>query len=240
MDETSFVTTTSESFESDVSIPPLQTQLAYATLSSVFLLDLKDIPNAAYLRSIEPQTMTVCLVVGIIAISQPRTITTRKGGRTIELVEMLVGDDTRTGFGINIWLQPVPTRDSNASRTAKIDNLRDAVLQLRPRDVILATRVALGSYQGKVYGQSLRRGLTSLDLLYRAVVDARDTRGALTAKEVAANAHGSMQFTKVEKVRDWVVQFIGTATMTAQSREEKRTRSGREKTRLPVLPPDTQ
>ena len=63
------------------------------------LSDLEDIPNAAYLKSISPQTMTVNLIVGIISIAEPRTIRTRWGS-TKSLVELLVGDETKSGFTI--------------------------------------------------------------------------------------------------------------------------------------------
>lgn len=182
-------------------------RLARLKLISSHLSDLKDLPNAAFLYSITPQTMTVDLVVGVISISQPRMVKTRRGGREVELVEIVVGDDSRAGFGINIWLSPAQER-----RTFELTNehLRNDTLQLRPRDVVLARQVALCSFRGKVYGQSLRRGMTSLDLLYRNVVDKNDRRGAFKPKDFWDGGERDCQMTKVQKVKDWVLQFVGS------------------------------
>ena len=182
-------------------------QLARLKLMSSHINDLKDLPNAAFLYSINPQTMTVDLVVGIISISQPRMLKTRRGGREVELVELLVGDDSRAGFGINIWLSPAQESRNSGPRDK---HLRNDALQLRPRDVVLAKHVALCSFRGKVYGQSLRRGMTSLDLLYRNVVDRNDMRGAFRAKDFRDAGVGDCQMTKVQKVKDWVLQFVGS------------------------------
>ncbi|KAL1997597.1 hypothetical protein VTN02DRAFT_1379 [Thermoascus thermophilus] len=66
--------------------------------------DLQDLPSAGYLRSIVPQTMTVNLIVGIIAVYPPRRVTTRRWKREMDVVELVVGDETRTGFGLTFWL----------------------------------------------------------------------------------------------------------------------------------------
>ena len=216
--------------------PHAEGQLTRSRLISSHLSDLKDMPNAAYLRSITPQTMTVNLVVGIISISQPRTIKTRKGGRSIELVELLVGDDTKAGFGINIWLPP--TQESNHS-APQADDLRTQTLQLRPQDVVLAKTVALSSFRGKVYGQSLRRGMTTLDLLYRNVVDGSDTRGAYGAAELEQGAIGSEpQVRRVRDVKDWVMRFVGANTGALPAGQSSKAHLAG-KGRMQVLPNDT-
>ncbi|CAF9911937.1 MAG: hypothetical protein ALECFALPRED_007773 [Alectoria fallacina] len=214
---------------------PAEAQLSRSRLTSSHLSDLKEMPNAAYLHSITPQTMTVNLVVGIISISQPRTIRTRKGGRLVELVEMLVGDDTKAGFGINIWLPP--SQESNHSALQGSD-LRTQTLQLRPQDVVLAKTVALSSFRGKVYGQSLRRGMTTLDLLYRNVVDGDDTRGAYSADELKEGAINEPQVRKVRDVKDWVMRFVGVNTGALPSGKVSKARPAGEK-RLQALPEDT-
>ena len=234
----SFSTTTeTDSFESFISDAHSQKQIVDARLHSGAIVDLKDIPNAAYLHSIVPQTITVNLAVGVISVSEPRRIIPRKGRRVIELVEMLVGDDTRAGFGVNIWIPPAQAQISNGPRALENNILRDEVLQLRPRDVILARRVALGSFRSKVYGQSLRRGMTSLDLLYRNLVDAQDTQGAFKAKDLDANTDGSDQLGKVKRVKDWVVQFVRAGS--AGSKGEKAPKLDPTKTVRPSLPLDT-
>ena len=210
-------------------------QLARSRLISSHLSQLKDMPNAAYLQSITPQTMTVNLVVGVISVSPPRTITTRKGGRSIELVEMLVGDDSKAGFGINIWLPPSPESNHPAPQDG---DLRTQTGNLRPQDVILARNVALGSFRGKVYGQSLRRGMTTLDLLYRNVVDGHDASGAYRAGELEHGAFYEPQVRKVRDVKDWVIRFVGgnTGALPVGRVSESRPANGDQ---MQALPNDT-
>ena len=210
-------------------------QLARSKLVSSHLSDLKDMPNAAYLYSITPQTMTVDLVVGIISISQPRTVKTRRGGREVELVEILVGDDSRAGFGINMWLSPVEERINPGPRN---EHLRNETLQLRPRDVVLARQVALCSFRGKVYGQSLRRGMTSLTLLYRNVVDKDDRKGTFRAKDFREQGVRDCQMTKVQKVKDWVLQFVGSNAGMAPFAKTSTSRF-KKQAQLERLPNDT-
>ena len=164
------------------------------------LTDLRDIPNAAYLRSINPQTMTVNLIFGIISIPLPRLINTRRGGKRVELIEMIVADETRAGFGINLWLPPIEVQ---------IQGLGPVAATLRPQDIILARNVALSVFRSNVYGQSLRRDLTKLDLLYRNVVDKHDNEGVYSAKNLGNAALKDPQIIKVRKVREWVMQFVG-------------------------------
>lgn len=211
-----------------------QEQVVRSRLATAYLSDLRDMPNAAHLRSIVPQTMTVNLVVGIIAISQPRTIITRRGGRSVDLVEILVGDSTRSGFDINIWL---PSLEGDYRPVQGKRTPRSEVLQLRPQDVVLARTIALSSFNGRVYGQSLRRNMTTLDLLYRNVVDADDERGTYRAKDLEVEAIADPQVSRVKKVKDWVMQFVGNGARLPASNNGLMPRMKREY--LQVLPSDT-
>ncbi len=224
-----------QSFESsELEIHP-QKQAVHARLHSASVSDLKEIPDSTYLRSIIPQTMTVNLVVGVISLSQPRRIMPRNGGRPVELVEILVGDESHAGFNINIWTPPAEGQDSNISRNQENYNLRNEVSQLRPRDIILARRVALNSFKNQVYGQSLRRGMTSLDLLFRKTIDVEDSRGVFGAKELDGNFEESDQLHKVRRVKDWVTQFIaGSAPSKA-----KKSSFHSKKPAFTILPLDT-
>ena len=192
-------------------------QLIRSKLTSSHLTNLRDVPNANYLRSITPQTMTINLVVGIISISQPRTIKTRKGGHSIDLVEILVGDETKAGFGINIWLPPSTPHHQDSSS----DLLRTQTSQLRPQDIILARTVALSSFRGQVYGQSLRRGMTTLDLLYRNPIPDDNARGAFSAGELDQGTTTTItnepQIRKMNDVKDWVMRFVGGGAITIEA-----------------------
>lgn len=214
-------------------------------LIASLLRDLNNLPNAVYLQSITPQTVTVNLVVGIISILPPREITTRRGGRTVHLVEMLVGDDSRAGFAINIWLPDLP----NFGRTTAPDQELAAVAtQLRPRDMVLIRNAALSSFQGKVYGQSLRKGMTTIDLLHRNVVDSTDTYGAYSAQELREAFPTEGPMLKVKRVKQWVMDFVGATTQQMLYNESSKLGGGggvgekreRKEAQLAPLPMDTQ
>lgn len=228
---------------SDDSEPSSSTEEALhvlAKLQSTRICDLRDVPSAAHLRSINPQTVTVNLVVGVISAPPPRQIRTRRGGRMVDLVELLVGDESRSGLGINIWLPPAEGVDRD-SRTRQPESqssmLRDQVLRLRPQDVILVSRVALNSFRGTVYGQSLRKGMTSLDMLHQhhmqgAAGDrSRMTGGGCALQHVDWREGTSEQFAKVRRTQEWVLRFVA-----GPPRGESERRPGQ---RLPSLPPDT-
>lgn len=189
---------------------------------------LDAIPHAAYLQSIHPQTMSVNLVVGIISVSPPRAIRTRHSS-LVEIIEMLVGDETRAGFGINFW---VPSSGT--------DSLKSALAGLRPRDIILLRNVALSSFRGNVYGQSLRRGLTKVHLLYRKRIDRTDVGGCYTTEDLGNipetdRSHECLQRAKTKRVKDWVIQFVGLALGGI-----RRTKKGNVEVVGEAMPPDTQ
>ena len=204
--------------------------------TSDHLSDLEGIPNASYLQSIIPQTMTVNLIVGIIAMPQPRVIQSRRGGRMLELVEMIVGDETKAGFGVNLWLPPTT---HELDRTHQAPGLRAITTTLRPQDVILARNVALSTFNGQVYGQSLRKDMTKLDLLYRNGIDSEDERGAYETREL--DEADDRQVVKVKKVRDWVMRFIGNAARPHHQEQNSEGRNSSKQVReVHLLPPDTQ
>lgn len=176
--DTSFMTTSSKS---STAPQPIPCQLS----------DLEDIPSAAQVLKLMPQTITVNLIAGIISIAQPRNVTTR-WGHTLSLIEVLLGDDTKSGFGVTFWLSS--------------DNIPESQLsKLRRQDVVLIRNVALHVFRNKVYGQSLRRGLTQINLLWR-----RDGSGQYSTRTLAkrgSSEHPQMEKTK--RVKDWALDFVG-------------------------------
>jgi hypothetical protein len=235
------------SFDSDAGTPTspssaIRTPLQWPTLpvpQTQHLSDLEDIPSATYLCSIEPQTVTVNIIVGVLSIAPPRCVTTgaRWGReRQSELVELLVGDDTKTGFSITMWLPPdlhVTWKDGatdmpDGSRSA----LRRSLRLLRPRDIVLIRNVALSSFRGKVHGQSLRNDITKVDLLFRKKQDRDDVGGSYTVQAVNSAGENDPQLMKVKKVRDWMVSFVPEPVTEVTSSGSRR--RGRRR-----LPPDT-
>lgn len=167
------------------------------------LSDLEDIPPARYLTSIQPQTMTVTLIVGIISIAAPHTVETRFG-TTRTLVEVLVGDETKSGFSVTFWLSAAAA-ESGAGPLAG----------LRAQDIVLMRHVALNVFRGRVYGGSLPRGMTAVHLLHRRRrLGAGDAGGHYSGADLA-RAGGARagrlhpQLDKTRRVRDWVLKFVG-------------------------------
>lgn len=194
------------------------------------LSDLADIPNAAYLRSINPQTMTVNLIVTVISIYPRRRIKTRFGGREMDIVEMVTADETKSGFGITFWLQPAE-QDSKPQ-----DALGSSLSCLRPRDIILLRTVALTSFKDKVHGQSLRKDMTKIDLLHRRPVEPTDQTGIYSTNSINNARESDPHLLKIGRVRDWIMDFVG-ANMY-ENIETGVHPVGRSEKRL--LPPDTQ
>lgn len=234
---TSFLTSTcaSDSFASSVLMVHERTPV----IASGRINDLREIPDSSYLRSIVPQTMTVNLVVGIISISTPRSITTRREGRQMRLIEMLVGDETKAGFSINFWL---PSLQQGRERSQKGEHLEDVLGTLRRQDVVLIQNVALNAFMGKVYGQSLRKDMTKLDLLHRNLGDDGNGIRAHKARSSLEEHDVHPQTAKMTRVQQWVMTFVGSmarsksAVITGERVQGKREMEGQQD----ILPPDTQ
>lgn len=201
---------------------------------SLNVTSLKDIPNSSVIRRLNPSTMSVDMIIGILSISPPRLIRTKKYGRLVELVEMIVADETKSGFGITIWL---PVSKATSTKPPQGGDLRSSVVNLRPQDIVLTRNVALESFRGKVYGQSLRKGVTKLDLLYRTVVDAYDQPGAYSWDELNRSTDDP-QLVKVKQLNEWLMSFVGVGKRRSSDGSGKTRRSVKQG--WPRLPADTQ
>lgn len=116
-------------------------------LHAPHLRHISKLPSAAHIQSIVPQTITVDLVVGVVMIQPTRRVTVRKTGREVDLVELMVGDNTNATLALNFWL-------SLESQGQSLD-LRMELQDLKVGDVVLMRNVALSQFKGKVHGQSL-------------------------------------------------------------------------------------
>ncbi|KAJ9659861.1 hypothetical protein H2198_002930 [Neophaeococcomyces mojaviensis] len=203
------------------------------------LTNLGEIPGANYLKSISPQTKTVNLIVGLISIAPSRIVTTGMGWgkpRQVELVELLVGDETKIGFSITMWLpreMHVNWKDGAQEKPEGSRSiLRRSLKAVRPRDVVLIQNVALSEFRGKVHGQSLRGDVTKIDTLFRKKVDNDDQAGCYTAQNLKMATGRDAQIMKVKRVRDWMVEFVGDVPEAVSTkRKSKKAR---------MLPDDTQ
>ncbi|KAH7367628.1 hypothetical protein B0T11DRAFT_56204 [Plectosphaerella cucumerina] len=192
--------------------------------ASAHLSDIEDVPKARDLLALAPATVTVNLIAGIISIA-PKEVVTR-WGRHMSLVELLLGDDTRSGFAVTFWL-PGPGARSVVQETQEA-----TLASLRRQDVVLIQNVALHVFRGKVYGQSLRKNLTRVHLLHRRLLDDDDEGGYYRTEHLRSNALVDPQLEKTRKVRDWVLRFVGSDAPAGHP--------GRKKRGWDVLPDDTQ
>lgn len=196
--------TTSFGAQSDVScVPSTQSQTDRPALPARWgpLTDLEAIPAAAYLVSIAPQTATISTVVGVISVAAPRQVHTRWGS-TSSLVEVVVGDDTRAGFAVSFWVA--------ASTPSSLP-------PLQPRDVVLLRHVALHVFDDRVYGSSLRKDQTKVQVLWRAGDDAVSVFSPAELGRAARTTAGSRDNTpdarlalaaKTARVRTWALRCI--------------------------------
>lgn len=174
------------------------------------LMSIKAVPTADYLQRIQPQTMTVNLLVGIISIAPARTVTTRKGGHDMDIIELTVGDETKAGFTISSW-----HRAQDSQLPYKIeDQSLTTITSLRPQDVVLIERVALSSFRNAVFGQSLNRratkNATAFTVLHKAHSLPSDSAQQSNFPRAVEN--------KLERVVNWVSSFVGpSAKRKAQS-----------------------
>lgn len=209
---------------------PTQEQNKLATpavallLSRLPLTDLRSLPSAAQLTRLYPQTVTPCMLAGIISAAPPRPVTIRprrtgQTAREMDIIELLLGDETAAGFGVTFWLQPASnskgrTNEKEESQerrrlVTEEGKLRDTLTSLRRGDVVLLTHIALSSFRGKVYGQSLRRrGFGGVGTGVVVVPDG-----------VQAQLIGP-QAKKLKNVREWTAQFVGPGARKRRRNEE--------------------
>ncbi|KAI1913508.1 hypothetical protein LOZ12_000654 [Ophidiomyces ophidiicola] len=190
--------------------------------------NLGDIPRAAYLESVAPQIVTVNLLAAILTIQPRRRVRTR-WGREMDIVEILVGDETKIGFRVSFW---VPA--SNEHAVSAPGSLDASLKVLRLRDVIFIRSLALSSFRGQVYGQSLRQETTKVDILDRESDPTIEAEDANAAGGNTAEANwADPQTKKIRRVRRWIRNFVAPGTAVDEN-------AFRSFTAAAQLPPDTQ
>lgn len=176
--------------------------------------------------------MAVDLVVGIVAVAAPRSITTRRTKRQMDMVELNVGDESRSAFTISIWL---PAQSENFEETG---NLNPSAKQLCPHDIILMRNVGLYVFRDQVHGQSLRRGLTSLQILHRKGTSRGEVQAYYSAEDLELEDTNDSCLLRTRAVRDWLVGHVAPDTNAPGLRD--RTRANHARDPLQTLPLDTQ
>ncbi|ERT01104.1 hypothetical protein HMPREF1624_02343 [Sporothrix schenckii ATCC 58251] len=184
------------------------------------LTHLADVPSAAYLRRMAPQTVTVNLVVAIVSVGVPRVVgnttnSRRRDRPPTSLVELVVGDETRSGFGMTVWM--------DGAQSAGPSSLAMLLPTLAPHDVVLLRHVALHVFGDKVYGSSLRKDQTKMHILHRGgLLQPEPAHDALfssahlaaaaqvpTSTQAGASYPADLQLlAKTARVRNWALRFV--------------------------------
>lgn len=194
---------------------------------------LADIPMPNIIASFCAASVTVNLIVGIISITPPFLINTRYGPR--EIVELIVGDETKAGFNITFWLSSCGYHndhgdDSSSRKQQKQDIYRDALEKLRRQDVVLLRNVALSAFRKTVHGTSLRDHLTKIYLLHRRQQVQNDIYEEKEENVVSAVSHyrpcdvastqtAHPQLDKTRRVVQWTLCFVGPQQCSCDKRE---------------------
>ncbi|PSK35943.1 hypothetical protein B9Z65_5758 [Elsinoe australis] len=169
---------------------------------------LNSVPSAKHLLQTRPQTITINLIVGIISVSTARTVHVKRGDYDMDVLEITVGDDTQAGFSISVWLNPQTSPRKNGAPASDTD-LRKAVEKLRPGDVVYVGRLALTTFNGKVYGQTLNRKASRVITRFIPI----QLEQSMLDKTPADLT------TKIGRVTDWVDNFIGAPNRQKRKRK---------------------
>ena len=175
-------------------------------------MTLSCIPSASEITHAYPSTLTANIIVSVMAIKPPRGITMRKTGRTVQLVEILVADDTEaSSFGISFWLHSSsnPGNNRKCKPPPTEDGLRDELQNLRVGDVVLITNFALAQWNGLVHGASLARRTwrTTVSILWTGARKSTKLGRAMMAKGGLDSRDGCWS-QRALSVKKWVMQNI--------------------------------
>lgn len=220
IDDTSLLnTTTTFSFASETSILSAASEISeplgtddLPIPNNLPLTDIKQIPSASHILSIAPQTITLNILCAVISVSQPRVVTVRRRQSTMEILDLLVGDETRAGFSVSFWLPPADSQTSRAGRTENED-LRVALQSARAGDIVLIRNVALSVWRKAVYGQSLGRRWARNCTRIERIEDGVIPKG---------NALPFGFVGRLARIRNWRDEFVGRRVLRKESSKGKR------------------
>jgi hypothetical protein len=96
-------------------------------------------PSAQHLRSIYPQTPTPNILCVLLTSPERRDIFVRKGAYKMDLYEITVADDTKSGFKISFWLRPA--RESGNEQANAQQPLLHSLEHMRVGDILLMRNI---------------------------------------------------------------------------------------------------
>nr|POE74752.1 hypothetical protein CFP56_37283 [Quercus suber] len=161
--------------------------------------NLAHLPTASHLASLNPQTLTINLLAAVIQSTPLRTVRLRRPPHASkQILELLLGDDTRANFPVTFWF---PCVSGAAVGDDEVQRLRVEMLALRPGDLVLMQNIALTHWRGVVYGCSLeRRVARSSSKVTRVREEEEMGRELVLPAAVGA---------KLSRVRKWRDDFVG-------------------------------
>lgn len=195
INSSSFLSTSFETTTSDFSSPDKATQHPIIHLpAKLSITSLASLPSAQQLRAIYPQTPTPNFLCAVTANPETREVFVRKGGYKMDLWEIIVADDSFSGFKIAFWMHP--NQESNNERVRAQRSLLQTLQDIKVGDIILLRNIALTSFRDTVFGQSLNpaiaRARTDILVLMKS-------NGTSTAQPARLPASLDEVFARVKK-----------------------------------------
>ena len=132
------------------------------------LTEIEDLPTACDLVN-KPRLSLISLLVGIIAISEPRIIELKNSSAVVQLIILTVGDDTGAGFEVKTWIPVIndnPVINEHQQHRSDNDGVAK-VHSLRVGDIVLLEKIGLSIYRDVVSGNTLRGERSKITLVYR-------------------------------------------------------------------------
>ena len=185
------------------------------------LTRLADIPSSEEIHKLAPQTVTVSLLVVVIKLNIRFKIQVRRSGQLMDLTEVVVGDDTRSAFNVNIWLPSLRNEEQTDFFTSGNDT-RSILHSLKLGDIILVQNAALAAWRGRAYAQNLHRKIGSV---------------ATQVNKLQGNCYSLPKYSNImdraSKVQEWAMMYTPEHSFQHQYSHKMAKESL-------ILPPDTQ
>ena len=178
---------------------------------AVFPAVLADLPTANEILQARPSTLTVNLIVGVLALKPIRMVNIKRTGRAAGLLEVVVADHTATsGFGISFWIDPLEAHNNQADLISPKHDLRIELTALEVGDVILITNLALSQWKERVHGSSLARRAwrTEIKLLWRRISGWSSLGKELLSDPFQRQQRGKSWTEHMSLVRSWAASSI--------------------------------
>ncbi|USP81774.1 uncharacterized protein yc1106_09048 [Curvularia clavata] len=134
------------------------------------ITSLASLPSAQRLRAIYPQTPTPNFLCAVTANPETREVFVRRGGYKMDLWEIIIADDSLSGFKVAFWMHP--SQNSNSERIRAQSAILQTLQDIKVGDIILLRNIALTSFRDTVFGQSLNpaiaRARTDIQVLMKS------------------------------------------------------------------------